>query len=153
LGFSYRGIVDPFDTGPHLEADTDKVSLVNQTKLLTLGKPTNADRCTSPVMLSTMNEDAEFRALECLADLETDGVVRITRAVMEALMGAPGTPVGMTPMDAWTRGDEVRIGERSPEEPDAAMLQANGVSKPRRRQPEPAKGKAKAKGKSRRVRS
>jgi len=146
LGFSYRGIVDPFDTGPHLEADTDKVSLVNQTRRLTLGKPASPERCTTPVMLSTMNDDAEFRALECWAEVEGEQV-RVPRQVMELLMASPGAAVGMTPMQAWMRSEEVRSGERSPEQPDADAVRANGAS---RRQ---TKGKGKAKGRSKGVRS
>ena len=146
LGFSYRGIVDPFDTGPHLEADTDKVSLVNETRRLTLGKPTTPERCTTPVMLSTMNDDAEFRALETFAEVEGDSV-RVPRPVMDALTASPGAMVGMTPMEAWVRSEEVRAGERSPEQPDASALHASGTTKSK---PRGAKGK---KSKSKGVRS
>jgi len=156
LGFAYRGIVDPFDTGPHLEANTDDVSLVKQTRLLTLGKPASPERCTVPVMLSSMNSDAEFRALETFAELEGDDVVRVPRQVMDALLASPGASVGMTPMEAWHQGEDVRLGEKSPEEPSAAALHVNGTAKGKQKTrvaSASSKPKAGSKGKPKRVRS
>jgi arginine N-succinyltransferase len=150
LGFSYRGIVDPFDTGPHLEADTDQVSLVRDTRLLTLGKPASPERCTTPVMLSTINEDGEFRACETYAEVE-EGSVRVPRQVMESLLASAGAQVGMTPMSAWVRPEDARGGEQGSEEPSAAVVR-NGRGKKTGRA-EAVKSKAKSKGRSKGVRS
>jgi len=151
LGFSYRGFVDPFDTGPHLEADTDKVPLVNQTRRVKLGRATNPERCTVPVMISTLNLDGEFRAVETYVEEESEHVVRVPRGVMETLMASPGTELGLTPMSAWVKSEEVRAGEKIPGDSSAEALHEgkNGAAKPRKAA---AKSK-KTKGKAKRVRS
>jgi arginine N-succinyltransferase len=141
LGFSYRGFVDPFDTGPHLEADTDKISLVAQTRRLVLGKPTTPDRCTTPAMISAMTGEGEFRAMETNVELDGEGV-RVPRHVMERLLASPGMQVGFTPMSDWVRTKGDATGEQA--SGDASASERAGTGKSR---------KPRAKAKSKRVRS
>jgi arginine N-succinyltransferase len=130
LGFRYKGFVDPFDTGPHLEADTDKVGLVHETRRVTLGKPTTPERCTAPVMLSAMTGEGEYRAVETLVE-EAGGEVRVPRAVMEALLVSPGDPVGLTPMSGWAREEGPATGEKITDEPSASRTQQGKARKTR----------------------
>jgi arginine N-succinyltransferase len=103
LGFTYRGFVDPFDSGPHLEAQTDKVSLVNETVRATLGKPTKPDRCTFPAMVSYLSEEGEFRGVETMLEWDGRGPAHVMRHVMEALHASTGASIGVTPMAPWSR--------------------------------------------------
>jgi arginine N-succinyltransferase len=109
LGFAYRGFVDPFDGGPHLEAATDAVPLINQTTRATLGKATATDRCTAPAIVSYLSADGEFRAIETMIErtgTDGNGPVRLMRHAMESLEAAAGVQVGITPMEAWHRSGE-----------------------------------------------
>jgi len=100
LGFAHRGIVDPFDGGPHLEAATGTVPLVKDTSRAKLGKATTPERCTVPGIISVLLPEGEFRSTETRFELE-DGVLRTTSSVMELLETQPGAMVGVTPMTAW----------------------------------------------------
>ncbi len=113
LGFAYKGIVDPFDTGPHLEAAAADVSLVRDTRRAKLGRAASEDRCTTPVMLSAMSPEGEFRAVETLVDDDDEEVVRVPRRVMDSLMADEGTAVGLTLMQAWVRKDDDRAPQGS----------------------------------------
>jgi arginine N-succinyltransferase len=101
LGFAYSGFVDPFDGGPHLEAPTDKVSLIKQTIRTTLGKPVSADRCTVPAIVSTLSNEGDFRAVEAMLEWNGRGPAGVTRQTMQSLHASAGAAVGITPMAHW----------------------------------------------------
>jgi arginine N-succinyltransferase len=101
LGFTYRGFVDPFDGGPHLEAATDSVSLIKETVRATLGKPTHPDRCTFPAIVSHLSADGEFRGVETMLEWDGRGPVHVMRHVMDALHAGTGAAIGVTPMSKW----------------------------------------------------
>ena len=99
LGFAYRGFVDPFDGGPHLDAPTDTIPLVSRTEALVLGKATTPDRCNERAVVSTLSSDGEFRAVECAAEFVADGTsVRMTPESMAVLGVDAGAKVGATPL-------------------------------------------------------
>ena len=99
LGFEYRGFVDPFDGGPHLDAKTDDITHVKQTKKLTVADPVPMSRCKDQCMVSKLDPDGEFRAIDenvCLLDNKK---IAMPKAYMEILQVSPGDKVGVTPMD------------------------------------------------------
>lgn len=99
LGFEYRGFVDPFDGGPHLDAKTDDITPVKQTKKLTVADPVPMSRCKDQCMVSKLDPDGEFRAIDenvCLIDNKKIGM---PKAYMEILQVSPGDKVGVTPMN------------------------------------------------------
>ncbi|MGD9690808.1 MAG: arginine N-succinyltransferase [Phycisphaerales bacterium] len=103
LGFKYYDRVDPFDAGPHLEADMDALAPVAGTRRLRFGEPASgrrAARLSTPAIVSTLDEDGEFRALEAGCSLERNGRVTVAREVMDALAASPGVECGFTPMSA-----------------------------------------------------
>jgi arginine N-succinyltransferase len=98
LGFRYRGFIDPFDGGPHLDAPTDSVPLVSSTRRMVLGKPADAERCTKHGMIGRLDEEGEFRAVESVFDLGSDGTVRVPEPAMKLLECASGARVSLTPL-------------------------------------------------------
>ncbi|GAB5495390.1 MAG: hypothetical protein Phyf2KO_04700 [Phycisphaerales bacterium] len=99
LGFQYRGFVDPFDGGPHLDAKTDDIPHVKLTKRLTVTSSVPMSKCKDQCMVSKLDSDGEFRAIDekvCLLDNKT---IALPKAYMEILQLEPGDKVGVTPMD------------------------------------------------------
>ncbi len=99
LGFRFRGFVDPFDAGPHLEAATDAISLVRDTRSLRLGKPVAPEKCDAFGIVSTLSPEGEFRAVECPC-VARDGAVRVPEPVYRALGQDAGARAGFTPTPA-----------------------------------------------------
>ena len=98
LGFRYRGFVDPFDGGPHLDVPTDAIPLVKWTRRAELGKPLAAERCRVRAIVSATSSEGEFRATETLVDARADGPVRMTTEAMSLLGVVPGGEIGITPL-------------------------------------------------------
>jgi arginine N-succinyltransferase len=73
IGFQYSGRVDPFDGGPHYEADTDQVTIVRDTRAYTpvVGEP---DQTAQPGIVALTSDDApHFRAVWTPAQAVTLG--------------------------------------------------------------------------------
>jgi arginine N-succinyltransferase len=128
LGFRYRGFVDPFDAAPHIDAFTDDIALVKQSFLGVLGKPIALDKCTSHAMVSTLDSEGDFRAIETPCTIERleigaqgGSIVRLPQSSIDILGGVTGvrigSRVGATPLDP---PDPVAIPE-----PTAAALAMN----------------------------
>lgn len=69
LGFEYFHRIDPMDGGPHLEARTDKISLVKNTRRVAAfsGAPKRAGRARTGAprfIASTLDSNGGFRAVE-----------------------------------------------------------------------------------------
>jgi len=97
LGFRYRNFIDPFDGGPHLDAQTDSIPLVNTTRRVEVGKAVPAKKCDSHGIVSTLAADGEYRAIEC--DFASGGrAIRLTQESMELLGVAAGGEAGVTPL-------------------------------------------------------
>lgn len=106
MGFAYRGFIDPFDGGPHLDAPTDSVPLVKQTRMLTVGKAAKIDQCTTGAIVSYLNPErlasgGGFRATQCRVLLDAaSGTARLPSMVMSLLGVKVGGKVACTPTDA-----------------------------------------------------
>lgn len=96
MGFRYRGMIDPFDGGPHLDVPTDQIELVRKTRALPLVAPSNG-RVGTHGIVSVLTKDAEFRALETEYAVEKGGI-RLTESAMAALEVTPGATIGFTPI-------------------------------------------------------
>lgn len=97
LGFEYKNFVDPFDGGPHLEAQIDDLAIVKATRTAELGEAKGVP--TVPAYVSLLNEDGEFRAVD--TKITVDGAKRIgmDREQMKELGWDVGTKVGVTVME------------------------------------------------------
>ncbi|MBM4108435.1 MAG: arginine N-succinyltransferase [Phycisphaerae bacterium] len=97
IGFRYHGHIDPFDGGPHLDADTDRIPLVRETSMLEVGKPIGAEKCRQRGIVSLLTREGEFRAVEAPMERSARSV-RLPEAVVDAVGGAVGGTVGVTPL-------------------------------------------------------
>jgi arginine N-succinyltransferase len=104
IGFTFRRFVDPFDGGPHLEAETDSLTLIKETRTGVLGKALAAERCEGYGIVSVTTEDGEFRAVEAsysVAEGVGGGggvVVRVPEEVARVLGGGAGMMAWVTPL-------------------------------------------------------
>ena len=99
LGFVYSGIVDPFDGGPHLTANTDDITLVRETVVAKAGKTVRADARKRRGVLSVMKDNGEFYAIHEDFAVNSDGTVGLSREHASTLELEPGDTVGVTPTD------------------------------------------------------
>jgi len=98
LGFRYEGIIDPFDGGPHLHANTDDIPLVRATRKATLGKPAATSSCKGLAILSTLDGEGTFQAIQTPL-VEQSDCVSIPKDAMAALGVGEGDEVAMTIID------------------------------------------------------
>jgi arginine N-succinyltransferase len=96
LGFQYRDRIDPFDGGPHLEAETDAISLVTGTRRWPLGEAVSASTCRLSGFVSVLTEDGDFRAVETVYTTDKAGRVRLPSEAMKVLQVQAGAKVGVT---------------------------------------------------------
>lgn len=97
IGFRYRGHIDPFDGGPHLDADTDRITLVRDTQVLEVGRAIAAERCAETGIVSLLSPEGEFRAVESAWE-RSGRSVRLPEGSMEAIGAGVGSRVGVTPL-------------------------------------------------------
>ncbi|MEX0876714.1 MAG: arginine N-succinyltransferase, partial [Phycisphaerales bacterium] len=98
LGFEYNGLVDPFDGGPYLTAKTNSIDIVRDTHASTFGKAVAHSRTDMAGIVSTLDSDGEFAAVQAAFALDRDGRVCVTKETMEALGIREGAVGGYTPM-------------------------------------------------------
>ncbi|MEO0512774.1 MAG: arginine N-succinyltransferase [Planctomycetota bacterium] len=116
LGFEYHGYVDPFDGGPHLEARTDELSVVRDTKWKRMGEPAARSACSGRALVSLSQNDGDFFACEESYCLDARGRVCLPRQSMEAIYAEPGDRIGFTPLvpaGQRTAGTSARGGKAS----------------------------------------
>ncbi len=99
MGFKYHMRVDPFDGGPHLEALMDDVAMVRATTRLRLGEPAGAGTVLKKAgLVSTLDSDGEFRAVQTVCDTDRAGRLVLPRDVLDVLAGKAGMEAGFTPL-------------------------------------------------------
>ncbi len=100
LGFAYKDLIDCFDGGPTLEALTANISLIRDTRRLPIGPACAAADANQTAIVSILDPDGEFRAVQTKCILEP-AAIRLTQEALDALRVQPGGPiqVGVTPLD------------------------------------------------------
>ncbi len=98
LGFKYENFVDPFDGGPYLFADTDKISVVRDTRKLVLAEPSAASKVKGHGIVSVLQKDGEFAAVQTAYRLLDGGRISVPADAFDALGGNTGAEAGFTPM-------------------------------------------------------
>lgn len=99
LGFAYRDLVDCFDGGPTLEASTGDISTVRDTRTLPLGEAVRESDADTTAIVSTLDAEGEFRAVQTLCFVDAQGRVRLPKACYEHLAAEPEMSVGFTPLE------------------------------------------------------
>lgn len=99
LGFAHRDLIDPFDGGPYLEADTRAITLVRDTRWADLGAVAPEGKCNRAGYVSRLDEDGEFRALQTPWCTDGRGRLGLPEAAHEAIAAETGARVGVTPTD------------------------------------------------------
>ncbi len=97
LGFEFRGFVDPFDAGPYLDCATSNIEPVRNTRRMTLGAPVAASRCKTRCIVSVLDSDGEFRAIDEMAYV-SGASISFSKTHTQLLQADPGTKVGVTPL-------------------------------------------------------
>lgn len=98
LGFEYEGFVDPFDGGPYITARTDEIDLINDTFHATLGASIAHEKTDQAGIVSVLNSDGDFRAVQTAYQIDRSGRLRLTSDAMVALHADAGVEAGCTPM-------------------------------------------------------
>lgn len=98
LGFQFKDLVDPFDGGPHLEAQTDSIPIIRATRRCEMGTGIDTEEATGRGIVSLLNRDGEFRAIDT-PYREERGRVSIPKATMSELGWARGAEIGLTPLE------------------------------------------------------
>jgi arginine N-succinyltransferase len=142
LGFKYHNRIDPFDGGPHLEAQIENITVVRDTDRSDLAAPVKPDETahlSEHGIVSVMTEDGDFRAVECDFARDRTGRIIIDTDHMSALQAEPGTEVGFTPLarpDTWPLRTGVAAaknplrtaGKPTPKPVAKAPAKSNGVA-------------------------
>ena len=98
LGFQYEGYVDPFDGGPYITAKTDEIEIVKSTFSAMLGPSIKHEQTNQVGIVSVLNSDGDFRAVQCAFQIDRAGKIRVTSETFIALRAEPGMTAGCTPM-------------------------------------------------------
>jgi arginine N-succinyltransferase len=98
IGFKWREHIDPFDGGPHYWADTDKITLVNQTKKYHAHREPLKSRTGDRAMVSIF-KDGEYRCMQSPFEV-TRGRVQLPKTVLELLELTGGEEVFLLPMES-----------------------------------------------------
>jgi arginine N-succinyltransferase len=98
-GFKYKGFIDPFDGGPHIEADTDRIPLVADSLRADYAGLAPDDVLNRLGIVSTMTDDGDFRAVETPFLLEGK-TLKLPKKAADALHPASAEIVGVTPYPA-----------------------------------------------------
>jgi arginine N-succinyltransferase len=113
LGFAYHNMIDPFDAGPHLEAQTDDISLVKETRLVALGEAVK-DGAGEGMGFVSADEPSvgseQFRCVWTEYALK-DTALSISDEAMSALGVSVGAKVGFTPTPKSKREDTSKQAE------------------------------------------
>ena len=102
VGFRYVNHIDPFDGGPHYEANLADISLVRHYRTATVGKhhlDVVAEDCLVGVSRRSGNR---FRAVRCSARFD-DQVIYLSKAAKALLKVKPGDRVSVVPFEGERR--------------------------------------------------
>jgi len=98
IGFTHTDLVDPFDAGPILEAITDEIPLVKDTRRLPASALDNPDHATHEAIVSADDEaHGGFRAVAAPVAISPDGVA-VPPEFLAALKADAGAQLGVTPL-------------------------------------------------------
>jgi arginine N-succinyltransferase len=105
IGFQYSHKIDPFDGGPHYEADVNDVTLLQQvrwTPFVALDDDDGADEITHLVAVSDPKGRHKFVAVGCAPRFDLQGRAELPKSVIKTLGLKGRQKVYVLPLDAGT---------------------------------------------------
>lgn len=96
IGFKWREHIDPFDGGPHYLADTDKITIIRETKKSSVGREPLKKRVKNVGLVAPAGGD-DFSCVQTPYEISRSGVC-VPKPVLETLGLAPGQPVYLMPI-------------------------------------------------------
>ncbi|MEM8836440.1 MAG: arginine N-succinyltransferase [Planctomycetota bacterium] len=103
LGFAYNGRIDPFDGGPHLNANTDDIELVRDTFTAPLAGAGEGASMQHTGFVSSFNEDGEFRAMYSSFERNGTESISLPAETISMLETREGDDIACTPIDLGVR--------------------------------------------------
>ena len=97
IGFRWREHIDPFDGGPHYWADTDKITLVNQTKKWHVHRDFLRGKSTNRGLISIFR-DREYQCMQSVFETSR-GKVQLPKVVWDTLELSGGEEVFLLPFE------------------------------------------------------
>lgn len=98
IGFHWKGHIDPFDGGPHYWAETDKISIVHDTKKVSLNKEYLKRRGKQTALVGCIHND-EFLCVQSSYEFFR-GTVLLPKSTVEALALKVPVQLFVMPLDA-----------------------------------------------------
>lgn len=105
IGFEYSHRIDPFDGGPHFEADVDNVTLMQQVKwtpYIAVEDDEPEANVSHIIAVSDLKGKQKFAAVGCAAKFDLQGRVELTAPIIKALKLKARQKVYVLPLDAPT---------------------------------------------------
>jgi arginine N-succinyltransferase len=101
LGFKYTHRIDPFDGGPHLEANVEDIPFIKRSVPDIFAGYCTPSQAKRKGFVSVLHEDGQFRsAYTGYAETESGGrAIKLPRETADLLMLEAGMPVGVTGFD------------------------------------------------------
>lgn len=96
IGFKWRRHIDPFDGGPHYWADTDKITIIQATKKVVVGREPLKKK-TKALGICAVIVDDEFLCVQASYELSRSQV-HLSKATLETLKLSAGDSVHLMPL-------------------------------------------------------
>ncbi|MCC6809539.1 MAG: arginine N-succinyltransferase [Deltaproteobacteria bacterium] len=103
IGFEYSHKIDPFDGGPHFEADVNNVTLLQQVKWVPFVAVDDEDAPQEISHLAAVSDPKgrhKFTAVGCAARFDLQGRAELPKSVIKALGVSARKKVYILPLDA-----------------------------------------------------
>ncbi len=137
IGFKYTGRIDPFDGGPHLEAVTDDIPIIKDTKILKISGTCAQSRCNHEGFISIDGEDGNWRALHTPYRLVANGRgIELPKQAMEALHPVEEDHAGVTPLVLSPKSKTKRVASgksKTTKKPKSKAKPSSSAAKPTRK--------------------
>lgn len=96
LGFAYKDLIDCFDGGPTLEARTDDIAVVRDTRRIPLAGEAKPEACSGMAIVSVLDAEGAFRALQSPFALNGHAQLLLPPEAIGLLEANAGALVGCT---------------------------------------------------------
>ncbi len=99
VGFRYAERVDPFDGGPHFVAGIDEITLVRNTRRVSLSGALDESDVSGRAMIASESAEAPWlRVVGAAAALDDEGSARLDPAAIDHLGVSPGDELVVLPL-------------------------------------------------------